>query len=693
MTTTADDEPSLQRDSDAELSLVRELIECMGDEVTFIVGSGVGGSSTLRVASIVRLADQYALGRGDGGDLSRALAEAKVRLANASETAIYAEYRRLFGAWVSGAEFDVIAQQAVLDAYRPTARVSSAVATHGIWQRVSQFIGEEVENDNSSWEISPGVEALGALIASQPGTFGRRVLTTNFDPMLEIAIRRAGGRAVSVPVGVEGSITDLSRDQPAIRVYHLHGFWRPTLESSSDALLHDPAQIARDRLRSTTASLIHGDTVCVVGSSDWAHTTLDALAELRSASQREPRVIWVLHSAGAPRLRQGLLERGLTDVNVREGIDAERLFVLLAEDAGVSVVRDERRPRHRYVHTLWEQELVSWPTASPPESIDALIRQLERRFGWGLKTSDAFRPEILFWPVRLQPRATVIHMVQALVAGALAQRGMRLVISVDDFNSRQSDLEREAFRADLQRWVHHVAPEVSVEFSDVSAFIARLGNPTPDDLVRRIDPWHVARDFYGTHNPSLYSLLVAIKALPNLTLRQIDESPEIVVQALLRNNAQRLLTPLTMWPILHNLLRSAPTGSVLTIGGWDEGPYWEQWRQVYGLGVGQLYNPYCRSLSHRSGLVAWTSEEELVENLQHMLALAGWDEPGGYIPWLFQNGMLLPTYLNRGTPPEANGASLRAWATFSASLNEGDLALRVVAQHVSQLYLGRSNLQ
>ncbi len=658
------------------------------EELTFIVGSGFGAGAVPRVADILHLAEQYALGRGDGGDLSRALARAQADFAGRSPTVMYAEYRRLFTAWVSRGEFDVIAQQAVLETYRPAEPTSTMLAVHGIWQRVSRAFGERVENDIHSWPLSSGLKAIGALLFHQPGRLGYRILTTSFDPLLEIAIRAAGGRAESVPLGVDGSFQAMSNHDPTIGVYHLHGFWRPTVGGDAEALLLDPPQTGGDALWRAIANLIHGDTVCVLGTSDWAGTITRSLA---MAARERPglRVLWSLHHDGdeeAHRLRRDLRTFFGDSAELFVGVDADDLVSRLAERMDVVVPLPDVRPRHRTRHHLWEQQLVSWPDATPPDDPAGLIHQLERRFGWGQRLAELGQPEVIYWPVRLQPRGTVIHMVQAMTAGALVRRGMRLVVSLDDFGPRGRD---EAFKADLLRWVRHTAPEAEVEFPSLSEFITQRGE-SAEDLLRAIDPWHVAQTFYGDHNPSLYSLLVAIKAVPNLSLREIERRPEVIVQALLRNNAHRLLTPLTMWSFLHDLLREAQTSSVMTLGGWDEGPFWEQWRLVYGLGISQLYNPYCRSLSHRSGLVAWASREELAKNLHEMRSLPGWDAPGGYIHWLFQNALLLPVYLNHDPVPEVGGTSLRAWVSFMAAMEQDLPVLDVLADHISRLYLGEA---
>lgn len=50
-----------------------------------------------------------------------------------------------------------------------------------------------LESDRDGWHLNPGLLSLGKLISIQPQIFGGAILTTNFDPLLEIAIRRAAG--------------------------------------------------------------------------------------------------------------------------------------------------------------------------------------------------------------------------------------------------------------------------------------------------------------------------------------------------------------------------------------------------------------------------------------------------------------------------------------------------------------------
>ena len=61
------------------------------------------------------------------------------------------------------------------------------------------------------------------------------------------------------------------------------------------------------------------------------------------------------------------------------------------------------------------------------------------------------------------------------------------------------------------------------EFVSLSQFIReQQENRSAEQLLRPVDPWTVAREFYGDHNPSLYSVLAAIKAVPNVAQHELE---------------------------------------------------------------------------------------------------------------------------------------------------------------------------
>ncbi|MEV6597145.1 hypothetical protein AB0M36_09825 [Actinoplanes sp. NPDC051346] len=690
--TTPEAEPVDGGLSAGELLLLDRLTAALrdADQITLLVGSGITASVIPRVHGVLEIAEGYAAGRNDDGALERALAQARAELVGAAPIAVYRAYRRVFTDWVSGDAFDVIAQQAVLKAYAAPDPMESPLATHGLGQRLERGIGEGVENDRFSWQLPRGVQALGHLLARIPEAFDHRVLTTNFDPLLEIAIRDAGGRAVSLPLDSRGSFGHTGGSDGAVRVFHLHGFWRPTLHVRGPQLLHDPARLADNApLVATTADLIRGDTVCVIGSSDWAGTIAAALGRTRPM-----RVLWALGDADAATAlstAEGLRDRTGVAVECFPGVDSERLFPALAERAEVPVPPRATGLQNRVRHHIWERQLVSQPGTLPPRDVAGLLLQLERRFGWVTQLSGTVQPIRMLWPVRLRARASVIHMVQAFVAGALARLGVEVRVCVDDVGSRNHD-SQEKFRADLDRWIDHTGHGAVRDFVSLTEFLDQSSRlpaaDGPEALLRPTDPWSVARTFYGDHNPSLYSLLAAVKAVPNLTSwDELEKNAWPILQSLLRTDAKNLLTPLTLWPYLNSMLLESATNDVMTLGGRDEAILWAQWRQTFGLGPGHLYNPYIKSLRHDAHMLRWSSQEELGRYLHRTRELPGWDAEGSYIPWLFQNALLLPGYLNHEPVPETDDFPLDSWAAFVAAIEDGKPVLDDLAARVTDLFL------
>src|SRR5258708_3410369 len=61
-----------------------------------------------------------------------------------------------------------------------------------------------IDLDNRGWALNPGTEALGKLATAYPDRFGRSILTTNFDPLLEVAIQRASGAYFRTTLHADG---------------------------------------------------------------------------------------------------------------------------------------------------------------------------------------------------------------------------------------------------------------------------------------------------------------------------------------------------------------------------------------------------------------------------------------------------------------------------------------------------------
>jgi tetratricopeptide (TPR) repeat protein len=186
-----------------------------------------------------------------------------------------------------------------------------------------------LDSDFEGWLLTPSVEALGQLIAGYPDRFGRAILTTNFDPLLEVAIAKFGGHYFRTVLHRDGNLGQTHG--PGCHVIHLHGYWY-----GSDTL-HTPRQLLqpRPRLKASLASLIKGATLVVSGYGGWDDTFAEALMEVVLDDNAYPEILWTFQ-AGQPHPSAALMERlsaGIDRgrVSLYSGIDCQGFFPRLLE--------------------------------------------------------------------------------------------------------------------------------------------------------------------------------------------------------------------------------------------------------------------------------------------------------------------------------------------------------------------------
>jgi hypothetical protein len=679
--------------------LVELLFECARQNrpVTFLIGSGVTAGAVPGVRGMLALADEYARTYPAGAGLRKELAFARAETAG-DDIALYQRYRRAFGAWIEGDEFDIVAQEAVLRAYRPS---SPSFSGRGRWQRVEAALGQSLERDLQGWTLPEGVAALGGLVAALPHFVQGQALTTNFDPLLEIAIARAGATAVSVPLQA-GAPSLVEAPDRAVLVHHLHGFWRADPEGGWPRLMHDPHYLREhgDQLAQQVSELVTTDMVCVIGHSGWDGIAAEAL-RLTALAGHELTVLWAARAASGA---QALEDRFRAQLAARRspgrrltarffpGADSNVVLPRLADRLAVAVGRRQTVER-RYPHDHWERELISEPGTAPPAGRLALVRQLDRRFQWERSFSgEPTEPRLIFWPVRLRARPSVINMVQSLAAAALSARGAKVVVCLDDYWVDDRERRTERFRHEVRRWFDLVPDANWPEIVPLQELLERDetdGEPEDVEALRRpTRPWDVAREALGERNPSVLNLLMAAKVIPDIPPEQLAENAETIVRALESRNARLLLTPFTLWAHLNKLLLGMPTASVMTLGGREEKTLWDMWRLVFNHGVHQLYNPTINSLTNQSLMVRWTDVDDLRAYLTQALADDDWAMSGHYLRWLVQNAFLLPTYLRNGTPPTFRGVRLDSWQAVRDMIAADPAVLDLIAKDVSGLYLG-----
>lgn len=81
----------------------------------------------------------------------------------------------------------------------------------------------DLENDVDYWHLNSGTAALGQIISKHRDRFAPFQLTVNFDPLLHVAIRRAGGQPTFSVLNVDGTLPDEEGEVPdSVRIVN-HG--------------------------------------------------------------------------------------------------------------------------------------------------------------------------------------------------------------------------------------------------------------------------------------------------------------------------------------------------------------------------------------------------------------------------------------------------------------------------------------
>lgn len=197
------------------------------------------------------------------------------------------------------------------------------------------------EADLDGWALSRGTRALGELLGKFPERYPGPVLTTNFDPLLSIAVERVGGRPNRI-------VFVKDRDPPSraelraheTQIVHLHGYWR-----DSDTM-HTMDQLGarRERLERWCEEILRGRLLLVVGYAGWDDVFTRMIGSLADPHGIGLQVAWTFHSERPSQIIGNyarLLERfedwrSTGRLRIYVGIDAHVLFERLLEQ-----VRDE----------------------------------------------------------------------------------------------------------------------------------------------------------------------------------------------------------------------------------------------------------------------------------------------------------------------------------------------------------------
>lgn len=146
-----------------------------------------------------------------------------------------------------------------------------------------------LEEHLECWKLPKAVDDIGRLLVNCEDTFGKTVLTTNFDPLIEVSINKHGGRCFRTILHSDG---DLGKTYAqGTHIVHLHGFWQ------GHDTLHMPQQLmqVRPKLTKSLFRIIEDSTLVVIGYGGWDDIISQTLIELLNDSESNFDILWAFH--------------------------------------------------------------------------------------------------------------------------------------------------------------------------------------------------------------------------------------------------------------------------------------------------------------------------------------------------------------------------------------------------------------
>lgn len=244
---------------------------------------------------------------------------------------------RLSARWASDSTPSAARYQdaaAAVGAQRGDKALSATIRT-AVWEAYEGDAAPSVEALTASqirahlvpdrWRLPKAQRDLAAYIAHLPADVARVIITTNFDPLTELALQEQGLLAHAIPVPYDDPPTLPSlENSPTLPVLHIHGYFSDAWSQNSIQHIRG----ARPALEDVIGQLVTGATVVILGYGGWEDSFMRVLERhVRARSIFNAEIIWCSYST-APAEPSGLMKELLSGpgFNLYTGIDASVLF-------------------------------------------------------------------------------------------------------------------------------------------------------------------------------------------------------------------------------------------------------------------------------------------------------------------------------------------------------------------------------
>lgn len=265
----------------------------------------------------------------------------------------------------------------------------------------------------ADWHIPRATRALARLICYQRHKFAGPILTTNFDPLLPLALEEEGLPAASLVLQSDGDFQHQQVNNERVKtIVYLHGYWR-----SSDTL-HTQIQLTQNRpyLHHSLQSLLRQKTLIVIGYGGWDDVFTNALVDLLDDQNAVIDVLWCFFENEESKIRERYAKLitkfapAVPRARIRfyKGIDCNKVFDVL--------LNVEAPTERNYVRAENPSPLVGWKQILPNRRKEELKEASYVAFAdgaactWALASSGKV-------PI-LEQTHSVINYLQQIVEGS-----------------------------------------------------------------------------------------------------------------------------------------------------------------------------------------------------------------------------------------------------------------------------------
>lgn len=238
------------------------------------------------------------------------------------------------------------------------------------------------DGSHCDWHIAPGTQQLAALICRDRERFPGPILTTNFDPLLSLAIEACGAKPRLRVIQADGGLGQDVRRTGETDVVHLHGFWR-----DSDTL-HSPAQLTapRPRLKDSLKEILRQKTLIVAAYGGWDDVFATALAEVAVDDAAQVNILWCFRETDTAKIARDyekLFQRVLPAITRGRfvaycGIDCHSIFGEIA--AALPPAASPSAASGTSAAPLpvgWQEITPSFLAGLPPLTKDEIVRYFD----------------------------------------------------------------------------------------------------------------------------------------------------------------------------------------------------------------------------------------------------------------------------------------------------------------------------